>query len=492
MNTIKRRLFEGRGNSQAAGSGSGSGGDGGSGGAGGTPLPGSGGNSVDTVLTSGFIGEWLSLNNRTANFFDEQLELKYKADLQAFPKRSIVFLEGQFGINSTFDGSSITLGNIPLYTRPKAQLKKYMFVKNVELFLVIETNGDVKLVCKDTDNYTIPVTDAGAETETQPYYIECYFNPDIPVIDPVVYTAHRAADFTRNNCGAGKVGSAVHFAKDYTSLADQGTADANADANFNTDGQLFANNPANGATCTVIVPPTVYTANRSADFTRQCDSGKVGSVVHFTKAYTSTVSQAAANAAAAADANFNTDGQAFANDPANGGTCTVVTTYVANRSGSFTRGNCDEGYAGTSIPFSKTYTSTVSQAAADGIALANFDADGQAFADDDANGATCEIAPSDVALTMAAEGGGGGFFVTGDLAEAVGADIQIYFFLTYTFDGFDNYFGPVHSLIIPWGETHGESFKDWFIANEPDRITNVIVTVTRISPNPVGLKTITY
>lgn len=208
-----------------------------------------GDNDTGTVqLISGNFGAWTSLTSRTTHFFDEQIELKYKADLQDFPTRAIVYLQGQFGLADDFTGDTITLGNIPANTRPAHQVKKYMICKNVEMYLVIETNGDVKLVSKDG----IDLPTGSDESEDQPYYLDCFFQPLIEASEPTVYTASRSGDFTRNDCGVGKTGTSVHFSKDYTSTVGQSTADSIADASFPTDGQAYANDPANGATCNVI------------------------------------------------------------------------------------------------------------------------------------------------------------------------------------------------------------------------------------------------
>jgi len=67
-----------------------------------------------------------------------------------------------------------------------------------------------------------------------------------------------------------------------------------------------------------------FTATRTAAFARNdCGPGKSGTPVNFTKTYSSFVSQADADSQKAADNNFEADGQAFANNPANGSTCVV-------------------------------------------------------------------------------------------------------------------------------------------------------------------------
>ncbi len=189
----------------------------------------------------------------------------------------------------------------------------------------------------------------------------------------ITYSAYRSATFTKNDCGANYTGSNVNYSKTYTSTISQADADAKANTYFNAEGQAWANER---GTCTYVAP-TIYTAYRTASFTRNnCGSNYVGGSVTYSNSYTSTVSQA--DAEAIADSQFSTQGQAYANANA---TCTYVppVTYSAYRTGSFTRNNCATGYVGGTETFSKTYTSTVSQADADAIANANFNADGQAY-----------------------------------------------------------------------------------------------------------------
>lgn len=223
------------------------------GGSGGTTAPGTGGNDNTTAtIISGNFGAWTALPSQSASIFDKQIDLQYKADLTAFPNRSTVFLTGQFGLKSDFVGTEITLGVLPVASRPKAKIKKWMACKGTELYLVVETTGAVKLLSKD--GFNLPVATAG--TEPDPYYIDVFFNPDIAVVAPTVYSYTRTEDFTRNNCGAGKTGSVVPFSKTYTSLVSAADAQAiaMADSAYNGLGQANAN--ANGS-CTVVAPTNV-------------------------------------------------------------------------------------------------------------------------------------------------------------------------------------------------------------------------------------------
>ncbi len=190
-------------------------------------------------------------------------------------------------------------------------------------------------------------------------------------VPPTTYSAYRVGNFTRNNCHAYETGTTVTFSNTYTSTVSQADADAIALANFDIDGQAYANT--NG----MCDANTVYTASRSGDFTRNnCGSGYTGGTVSFSKSYDSFISQADADNIA--NANFATDGQNYANTA---GTCNII-TYSAYRSGTFTKNDCGAGYSGSVVSFSKTYTSTISQADADSKANTYFNSEGQAWANE--------------------------------------------------------------------------------------------------------------
>jgi hypothetical protein len=216
------------------------------GGGNGTTDPGTGGNTTTATIISGNFGEWTNIPGKSANIFDEQIAIQFKTDLSAFPTRAITYLSGQFGLNSAFAGTEITLGGLPISNRPKARIKKWMACKGVELYLVIETTGAIKLSSKD--GFNLPVATAG--TENDPYFIDVFFNPDITTVVPTTYTYTRTENFTRNDCNSGESGSIVPFSKAYNSnvsLADAQNI-AMADAGYNALGQANANT--NG-TCTV-------------------------------------------------------------------------------------------------------------------------------------------------------------------------------------------------------------------------------------------------
>lgn len=131
---------------------------------------------------------------------------------------------------------------------------------------------------------------------------------------------------------------------------------------------------------------TYYSAQQSQTFTRNnCGTGGVASSVTYTVPpgeYSSTVSQAAADAQATND--MSTNGQNYANT---NGTCTY---YNAAASQTFARNNCSSGQTGTSVTYTvpaNEYSSTVSLAAANQLATNDINANGQNYAN--ANGSCC-------------------------------------------------------------------------------------------------------
>ncbi|HEX9513367.1 MAG TPA: DUF5977 domain-containing protein [Puia sp.] len=193
------------------------------------------------------------------------------------------------------------------------------------------------------------------------------------------YNTVHSQPFTRNNCATGGTPSSVTYtvaAGAYSSLVSQPDAEAKAQTDVINNGQNYAN--ANG-TC------TFYNAAQSQPYTRNnCSTGGVGSSVTYSVAagtYSSLTSQAAADQQALS--NITTNGQNYAN--ANG-TCTYYNTV---QSGSYTRNNCSCLYTGSAVTYTvaaNTYSSVISQTAANQQAMNVVTTNGQAYAN--ANG-TC-------------------------------------------------------------------------------------------------------
>ena len=132
----------------------------------------------------------------------------------------------------------------------------------------------------------------------------------------------QSRSFNRNNCTVGLVGSAVTYivpANVYSSFLSQSDADQQAINDISLNGQTYANNPVNGATC------SYGNALQSGPFTRtNCGLNYIGGTVTYTipaSTYFSTISQADADQKASTALQNN--GPAYANNAANGATCTA-------------------------------------------------------------------------------------------------------------------------------------------------------------------------
>lgn len=253
--------------------------------------------------------------------------------------------------------------------------------------------------------------------------------------------------YTRNNCGAGYIGGNVTYtvpANMFTSAISQQDADAQAEAYLLTNGQAYANS--NGS-CILLY----YNTQQSQNFTTEsCGPGYIGGVVTYTVPagrYSSTVSQAAANQKALDEIAAN--GDAYANSSPNAictpdatplwiwqegapWYCAIVSgypnphlfiketdinpsspTYMQTRwsdagesdlcppgsgayyntiqSGTFTRNNCPQGYVGSQVIYTVPqgmYSSTISQAQANQLAINDVNSNGQNYAN--TNG-TCTV-----------------------------------------------------------------------------------------------------
>ncbi len=262
---------------------------------------------------------------------------------------------------------------------------------------------------------------------------------------PGTYSSHLAQEtFTRSNCAAGYKGTDVTFtvpAAKYSSALSQQDADIKAELDLLTNGPAFA--ITNGS-CLLIYHNAALSRT---DSTQTCDEGYYGGFVTYTVPagrYSSTVSQADADQMAINDTLANA--QAYANSPAhalciittdtvwnslegaatmcqnvNGvghefilvtnvnprsatygqtkwldigpqDACPTATYYNVARSQVFTRA-CGAGYLASSVTYTvpaARYSSTLSQADADQMAINDINANGQNYAN--TNG-TCTLIP---------------------------------------------------------------------------------------------------
>ena len=207
--------------------------------------------------------------------------------------------------------------------------------------------------------------------------------------DKVVYTGVFEKQFTKNNCDEGGVGSVVTVTQDdvtggpFESEESQEAANALAQAAVEAQGQEIANT--NGE-CT-------WTGKYSEDFTKNdCEEGKVGSVVNVDQddveggPFTSNISQSDADSKA--EAAVKEQGQEIANTT---GRCDEKTIYIGKYKKDFTKNNCAEGGVGSVVTVTQDdvtggpFESEESQAAANALAQAAVEAQGQEIANTKGN-----------------------------------------------------------------------------------------------------------
>lgn len=252
----------------------------------------------------------------------------------------------------------------------------------------------------------------------------------------IYYNRLISETFTKDNCGSGYLGGEVTYtvpANTYSSALSQADADAQAEAQLLANGQSYANT--NGS-CILLY----FNTQQSEVFTTEsCEPGYIGgNVTYMVPAgrYSSTISQADANQQALDEIEAN--GEAYANTAPNavclpdatplwiwqegaGWYCALVGSethlfiletdinpnspsyldtrwsdagtsdictgtnlyYNTIQSGNFTRNNCPPGYIGSTVTYTVqpgTYSSVVSQSAADQLAINDVSANGQNYA----------------------------------------------------------------------------------------------------------------
>ena len=154
----------------------------------------------------------------------------------------------------------------------------------------------------------------------------------------VYYNTAISQNYTKNNCYSGYVGSEVTYtvtARKHSSIVSQTDAQIKAQNDLVNNGQTYANF---WSTCI----PVYYNTARSQAFTRNnCGSSYTGSTVTYTVAantYSSTVSQADADAKA--QNNINTNGQNYANT---NGTCSFICCSITGNDKKCVNGSCQTG-----------------------------------------------------------------------------------------------------------------------------------------------------
>ncbi|MFH6946432.1 DUF5977 domain-containing protein, partial [Flavobacterium sp. FlaQc-49] len=218
------------------------------------------------------------------------------------------------------------------------------------------------------------------------------------------FSSTKSGSFTKNNCDVGGTGSVVVYSKMITSIISQEDADTLAQDDVNLNGQANANKT---GTC------SFGNVAKSGFVRNNCAVGGIGSAV----VYTVAAGKYRAATQAAADLLAENDGQAYAN--ANG-TC----TFTSTKSGSFTKNNCGVGGTGSMITYSKTVTSSISQADADSKAQSAINVEGPAYANVNGTCSFSNVAKSGFVRNNCAAGGTGSAVVYTVTAGKYIADTQ--------------------------------------------------------------------
>jgi len=345
-------------------------------------------NAKEVSYVWGYGGQYPVAKIENANYSTVQTVLGGEQAIKSFrdaltlSSAAVVNFLAPLRSNAALDTAQVTtytynpLSGVSSMTDVKGSTISYEYDSFQRLKTIRDQNGNlVKMFCY---NYAGQLQNCGA-------------------ITPVYQNTARSQVFTAA-CGTGGTGSQVTYtvaAAAYTSTVSQADADAKALNDITVNGQTYAN--AQGS-C------TYKNTARSQVFTTTCGAGGTGSQVTYTvatAAYTSTVSQADADAKALNDITAN--GQAYANY---NGSCTYGNTA---RSQVFTT-VCGQGGTGSQVTYTvaaAAYTSTVSQADADAKALNDITANGQNYAN--TNGACnyTSTARSQIFTTNCGPGGTG-------------------------------------------------------------------------------------
>lgn len=187
---------------------------------------------------------------------------------------------------------------------------------------------------------------------------------------PLSGNVAKSGTFIRNGCSAGNIGAPITYTVPANTYFGP-NADALAQNDVNANGQAYADQ--NG-TCVI----ARYNVDTSAVFTKaNCAEGGTGSSVTYSVAAGKYAAYSVAAANLLARNEIIANGQNFAN--ANG----YCTWYNDEKSGDFTRNDCQVGYTGETVTYTvnaNKYSSTISKAAANQLAQNDVDEAGQYYA----------------------------------------------------------------------------------------------------------------
>ena len=317
------------------------------------------------------------------NIFKDQYQYSIQVYSGTYSYSNILIVNnitrGGNGITTTGTATGVTISNNYDNTDP-------LFVDEVNHNYALQPtspanrNGYATGVTTDYLNHIRPSTNIGAYASSGTSSV-------------LYYNSQLSAAAIKSDCGTGYTGSTVTYivtAKKYNSAISQVDADNKALADLNNNKQTWANS--NG-TCSL--SPAVYYSVQTIGYANKnnCGPGYTGSTVQYrilAGAYTSTISQADANNMAISDMNYCI--QAWANSH---GSCLlnpIVYYYSVLTIGYATKNDCGAGYKGSSVQYkinAGAYTSSISQADANNLAISDMNNNKQKWAN---SYGTCSLA----------------------------------------------------------------------------------------------------
>lgn len=257
--------------------------------------------------------------------------------------KAFIGLDGNVSVERIFEVLDAKLGQLSLSNAIFDEKVKINLEDPNAGFLEDKLEVDSPLVLTTTDDFKLNISinkntllegllneaiALYASTDECPESCEdCTPEPTVPTITASTTTIqpNEFAGLTSTNCNGITYwyGNSGYVGMGETLIIGAGTYYAKC---FTTCGLS-----ANSNTLVINASTTTYTANRSGVFSRnncgnnQCEEPCSGSTVTFTKTYTSTVSQSAADLLALNDTTFNSQGQIYANT---NGSCSCVEALI--------------------------------------------------------------------------------------------------------------------------------------------------------------------
>lgn len=208
---------------------------------------------------------------------------------------------------------------------PSAMVTTYTYILPAGVSTIADPKGVITYYKYDESNRLWFVRDQDLNVLQR--YCYNYKGQQIDCSKTIYFNISKSETYVKNNCATGGVGSSVTYtvaAGAYTSTISQADVDTKAQVDVTTNGITYANT--NGI-C------TFSSAAKSGTYIRNNCTGAMGSSVLYSVPvgrYTSTISQADADAKAQTD--VTTNGQAYANS---NGACTQYTNMgsIINKTG---------------------------------------------------------------------------------------------------------------------------------------------------------------